>query len=83
MLDHVDLFFPNEGEACAIGKTDTVEAALQVLGSRVKLVVAKLGAKGAVAVHEGQGISCPDSRSIPWTRPAREILSMQVFSSPT
>ncbi len=59
VLDHVDLFFPNEGEACAISEADTVEAALQVLGRRVKLVVAKLGAKGAVAVHEGQGISCP------------------------
>jgi len=49
VLPHVDIFLPNEREACKAAGTDDLEAAIQNLARRVPLVVVKLGRKGALA----------------------------------
>ncbi|MCH8494206.1 MAG: carbohydrate kinase family protein [Balneolales bacterium] len=46
ILRNVDIFFPNDTEAMAISKTNTVEDALQKLSKYSKLVVATCGSKG-------------------------------------
>lgn len=49
LLESVDIFLPNELEACAIAGTDSVESASQWLAKRCSLVVVKLGAEGSMA----------------------------------
>jgi len=49
VLRHVDVFLPNEREACKAGGTDNLEAAVQKLSQMVSLVVVKLGRNGALA----------------------------------
>jgi sugar/nucleoside kinase (ribokinase family) len=49
VLRHVDVFLPNEREACKAGGTDNLEAAIQKLSQMVSLVVVKLGRNGALA----------------------------------
>ncbi len=49
VLRHVDVFLPNEREACKAAGTDDLEAAVQKLSTWVPLVVVKLGRKGAMA----------------------------------
>ncbi len=48
LLDRVDILFPNEEEACRITGQSSLDAALDMLGDRVPLVVAKRGRHGAV-----------------------------------
>ena len=48
LLDHVDVFLPNEDEVCRITQRKTVEEALKVLSSRVPCIAAKCGARGAL-----------------------------------
>ncbi len=58
-LDEADLFFPNEVELARVtGKTDPA-AALRALAGRRALTVAKLGARGAMALVEGRIIHVP------------------------
>lgn len=47
VLKYVDIFLPNENEACHISKCDTIEKALILLNSVVKTVVIKNGEEGA------------------------------------
>jgi sugar/nucleoside kinase (ribokinase family) len=49
VLRHVDVFLPNEREACKAAGTDDLEAAIRKLSQSVPLVVIKLGRNGALA----------------------------------
>lgn len=49
ILRYVDVFLPNEREACKAAGTDDLEAAIRKLSELVPLVVVKLGRKGALA----------------------------------
>lgn len=48
VLDHVDVFLPNVGEACAITGAATAEEALDILCRRSRHVVIKQGTDGAI-----------------------------------
>jgi sugar/nucleoside kinase (ribokinase family) len=49
VLRHVDVFLPNQREACKAAGTDDLEAAIRKLSQVVPLVVVKLGRNGALA----------------------------------
>jgi sugar/nucleoside kinase (ribokinase family) len=49
VLEHVDVFLPNEAEAMRFTDTPTVEEALDALAGRVPTVAVKLGPDGAIA----------------------------------
>jgi sugar/nucleoside kinase (ribokinase family) len=49
LLGGVDVFLPNQKEALGISGASTVEAALQVLSRKCRVVVIKCGAAGALA----------------------------------
>jgi len=49
VLRHVDVFLPNEREACKAAGTDDLETAVRKLSELVPLVVVKRGRKGAMA----------------------------------
>ena len=54
LLPSIDVFLPNEAEACALtGETD-VWAAARCLAAKGPLTVVKLGEKGAIAVKGGE-----------------------------
>jgi len=59
ILSHVDILLPNEREAMKISRTDNLEDALSRLARKVKTVVVKTGARGAVAMHDSQRFSAP------------------------
>jgi sugar/nucleoside kinase (ribokinase family) len=64
LLPHVDVFFPNEVELAALTRLDDPEGALRRLSgssSRTR-VVAKLGAKGTMALDEGRLLRVPAPR---------------------
>ncbi len=56
LLDHIDLFLPNEDEVCRIARRDTVEEALRALSNRVPCIAAKCGSRGAM-VQVGDRLS--------------------------
>jgi sugar/nucleoside kinase (ribokinase family) len=49
ILRYVDVFLPNEREACKAAGTEDLEAAIHKLSELVPLVIVKLGRKGALA----------------------------------
>ncbi len=49
LLRHVDVFLPNEREACKAAGTEDLEDAIGKLSELVPLLVVKLGRKGALA----------------------------------
>ena len=49
VLKNVDIFFPNEREACTLTGTNDVREALEALSLLVPIVVIKCGPKGAIA----------------------------------
>lgn len=49
LLARVDVFLPNENEALAIARADTVEVALERLGTSNRIVAVKQGDRGGVA----------------------------------
>ncbi len=61
-LGEVDLFLPNEVEACAIAGTGNVSQALEILAGRVSTVAVKLGERGALAKT---GIEIASAGTIP------------------
>ena len=56
-LRYVDVFLPNEREACRIAGTDDLESAVTRLAQRVPLVVVKWGKRGAIAQKGEQRIA--------------------------
>ncbi len=59
VLELVDVFLPNETEACKISGEPQLEDALDNLSRRVKLVAAKLGEQGAEARCGRQAVRVP------------------------
>jgi sugar/nucleoside kinase (ribokinase family) len=60
ILRYVDVFLPNEREACKAAGTEDLETAIHMLSELVPLVVVKLGRKGALAQRGGeQTVSLP------------------------
>lgn len=57
ILPFVDIFMPNESEACRITKKDTLEDALSVLSPRVACIAVKCGLRGSVVKTRDQYIS--------------------------
>ena len=49
VLKYVDVFLPNEREACKIARTDNLHRAAKIMSEKVRLVVIKRGADGALA----------------------------------
>jgi sugar/nucleoside kinase (ribokinase family) len=58
VLPHVDIFFPNEREAKFIAHTDDVANAIDTLAGKVRTIVVKLGAAGALAREGKQEWRC-------------------------
>jgi sugar/nucleoside kinase (ribokinase family) len=56
-LPFVDVFLPNEREACRIAGSDDVEEAVAWLAQRVPLVVMKWGKRGAIAQRGDQRVT--------------------------
>lgn len=54
LLERADVLFVNESEALALTRKKQVNKALEKLAESVPCVVVKLGAKGAVAMREGE-----------------------------
>jgi sugar/nucleoside kinase (ribokinase family) len=59
LLDHADLFLPNEVEACAFAGTDDPHQALERLAGRVPLLVVKRGPDGALAARGSERAEVP------------------------
>jgi len=59
LLEHVDVFLPNENEIMAITGERDIERAIQAMAARVPTLVVKLGAEGAVAIRQGERIRVP------------------------
>lgn len=62
LLDLVDIFLPNEEEACAIARAGDTEAALRELAKHARLVVVKCGSSGAMTLYDGQIVHSPAFR---------------------
>lgn len=65
ILRRVDVFLPNEREACKAAGTDDLEAAIQKLSELVPLVVVKLGKKGALAQRGTERFTAPSQEVTP------------------
>jgi len=59
LLRHVDVFLPNEREACKAAGTEDLEAAVKKLSAWVPLLVVKLGRKGAMAQRGNDRFASP------------------------
>jgi sugar/nucleoside kinase (ribokinase family) len=59
VLKSVDVFLPNEQEACKLAGAGDVESALEYLSSLVSIVVIKCGARGVVAKHGSKRFTVP------------------------
>jgi len=64
VLRYVDVFLPNEREACKAAGTDDLEAAIHKLSNLVPLVVVKLGRKGAIAQRGGERFASPSQEVV-------------------
>jgi sugar/nucleoside kinase (ribokinase family) len=65
VLRHVDVFLPNEREACKAADTEDLEVAIHKLSKLVPLVVVKLGPKGALAQHGAERFTAPPQEVVP------------------
>ena len=65
VLRHVDVFLPNEREACKAAGTEDLEAAIHKLSELVPLVVVKLGRKGALAQRGAERFTSPSQEVVP------------------
>jgi sugar/nucleoside kinase (ribokinase family) len=59
LLRHVDIFMPNEREACKAAGEDDLEVAIKKLSELIPLVVVKLGRKGAMAQRGAERMVSP------------------------
>jgi sugar/nucleoside kinase (ribokinase family) len=65
VLRHVDVFLPNEREACKAAGTEDLEAAIHKLSKLVPLVVVKLGPKGSLAQRGAERFTSPPQEVVP------------------
>ena len=65
VLRLVDVFLPNEREACKIAGTQDVEAAVRTLSELVPLLVVKLGPEGAIAQRGKDRFHSPAQTLVP------------------
>ena len=54
LFPHLDLLMPNENETCRMAGVTDIDKAIDVLASKVKILVVKRGAKGALVVSGGK-----------------------------
>ena len=59
VLQYVDVFLPNEREACKAAGSDDLETAIGRLSELVPLVVVKMGRKGAIAQRGTERFTAP------------------------
>src|SRR5271169_714262 len=59
VLRYVDVFLPNEREACKAAGAEDLEAAMDKLSKLLPLVVVKLGRKGAIAQRGSERFTSP------------------------
>jgi sugar/nucleoside kinase (ribokinase family) len=59
VLKHVDVFLPNEREACMIARVDNVQKAAEVLSEIVPIVVVKRGSQGALVRRGRECFTAP------------------------
>jgi len=71
ILRYVDVFLPNEREACKAAGTEDLETAVQKLSEFVPLVVVKLGRKGAMAQRGKER----------FVGPAREVVAIDAVGA--
>jgi sugar/nucleoside kinase (ribokinase family) len=71
LLRHVDVFLPNEREACKAAGREDLETAIVKLSELVPLVVVKLGRKGALAQRGKERV----------TSPAREVKAVDTVGA--
>jgi len=64
ILRYVDVFLPNEREACKAAGSEDVETAIQKLSELVPLVVVKVGREGAVARRGSERLRSPGVEGI-------------------
>lgn len=64
ILRYVDVFLPNEREACKVAGAEDVETAIGKLSEFVPLVVAKVGREGAIARRGTQRFNSPGIEGI-------------------
>ena len=65
ILDHVDIFLPNDKEAKAITDLNSVHSALEKLNEKVPVVVIKRGEKGVIGRHDGKTVAVKPIRIEP------------------
>jgi sugar/nucleoside kinase (ribokinase family) len=65
VLRHVDVFLPNEREACKATQTDGLESAIHKLSALVPLVVVKRGRQGALAQRGAERFSSASREVVP------------------
>jgi len=65
LLRHVDVFLPNEREACKAAGTEDLEDAIRKLSKVAPLVVVKLGRKGALAQRGSDRFAAPSREVVP------------------
>ena len=65
ILRHVDVFLPNEREACKAAGTDDLEEAIGKLSQFVPLLIVKLGRKGALAQKGSERIMAASKQVTP------------------
>ncbi|MGC1453042.1 MAG: carbohydrate kinase family protein [Candidatus Sulfotelmatobacter sp.] len=65
VLRYVDVFLPNEREACKAAGTEDLEGAVHKLSRLVPLVVVKLGRKGALAQRGTQRLTSAAQEVVP------------------
>jgi sugar/nucleoside kinase (ribokinase family) len=65
LLQHVDVFLPNEREACKAAGTEDLEEAVSKLSQLVPLLVVKLGPKGALAQRDSNRFTAASKEVTP------------------
>jgi sugar/nucleoside kinase (ribokinase family) len=71
VLRYVDIFLPNEREACKAAGTENLESAIDKLSKLVPLVVVKVGRKGAIAQRGNER----------FTSPAQEVVAVDTVGA--
>ena len=65
VLKYVDVFLPNEREACKAAGNDDIEEAISKLAKLVPLVVVKIGKKGALAQKGAERFTASSKEVVP------------------